>query len=105
MTGRIFPPKDPNAVLDYKFDWAASTNGSGDTDWLDTDGGETISTKTVTVPTGITKDSDSLTDTNTSVTVWLSGGTDEEDYEVACKIVTSDNREDTRRMTIRVRER
>ena len=98
-------PKDPTGKLDFKFDWAASTNGSGDTDWLDTDGGETISTKTVTVDDGITKVSDSLTDTNTSVTVWLSGGTDGEDYEVACKIVTSDSREDTRRMKIQVRDR
>ena len=28
--------KDPNAVLDYKFDWKPLTNGSGDSDWLDT---------------------------------------------------------------------
>ena len=97
--------KDPTGKLDFKFDWAASTNGSGNTDWLDTDGGETISTKTVTVDDGITKVSDALTDTNTSVTVWLSGGTDGADYEVACKIVTSDTREDTRRMKIQVRER
>ena len=97
--------KDPSGKLDFKFDWAPLTNENGDTDWLDTDGGETISTKTVTVPTGITKVSDALADTNTSILVWLSGGTDGNDYEVACKIVTSASREDTRRMTIQVRER
>ena len=95
--------KDPDATLDYKFDWKALTNGSGDTDWLDSD--ETISTKTVTVGDGITKDSDALSDTNTSVTVWLSGGTAGVDYEVACKIVTSANRTDERTIKIQARER
>ena len=95
--------KDPNAVLDYKFDWKALTNENGDTDWLDSD--ETISTRTVTADTGITKDSDALTDTNTSVVVWLSGGTAGVDYEVACKIVTSASRTDERTIKIQVRER
>lgn len=84
--------KRPNAVLDYKFDWS---------DWLAT--GETISTKTVTVTTGITLDSSSITDSSTSVTVWLSGGTDKENYEVTCKIVTSSSRTDERVMTIAAR--
>ena len=95
--------KDPDSVLDYKFDWKALTNGSGDTDWLDSD--ETISTKTVTVDDGITKDSDALSDTDTSVVVWLSGGTAGVDYKVACKIVTSANRTDERTIKIQVRER
>lgn len=95
--------KDPNAVLDYKFDWKALANGSGESNWLAD--GETISTKTVTVATGLTKDSDTLTDTNTSVTVWLSGGTAGTDYTVACKIVTSAGRTDERTVTIMVRQR
>ena len=69
----------------------------------DTD--ETILTKTVTVDDGITKDSDALSDTDTSVTVWLSGGTAGVDYEVACKIVTSASRIDERTIKIQVRER
>ena len=95
--------KDPDATLDYKFDWKAETNGNGDSDWLAS--GETISEKTVTVTTGLTKDSDALTDTNTSVTVWLSAGTAGVDYEVACKIVTSAARTDERTIKIQVRER
>jgi len=95
--------KDPDSTLDYKFDWAALANGSGSTNWLDTD--ETISTRTVTVDTGITKKSDAITDEDTSVTVWLSGGTDKVDYEVACKIETSASRIDERTMKIQVRER
>ena len=86
--------KAPAAVLDFKFDWS---------DWLAT--GETISTRTVTVSTGITKDSDSITDTSTSVTVWLSGGTAGTSYTVTCQIVTSGSRTDERSITISVADR
>ena len=103
MASKIFPIKDPDAVLDYKFDWKAETNGNGDSDWLAS--GETISTYEITVPDGITKDSDAKTDTNTSVTVWLSGGTAGVDYEVACEIVTSASRTDERTGKVPVRER
>jgi len=94
--------KDPDAVLDYKFDWKALTNGAdgATSDWLAS--GETISSYTITASAGITVDSDSQTDTNTSVTVWLSGGTAGNDYTVACKIVTSVGRTDERTITISV---
>ena len=95
--------KDPDSVLDYVFDWKALANGRGDRDWLES--GETISTRTVTVDSGITKDSDSITDTNTSVTVWLSGGTAGQNYKVVCRIVTTASRTDERTMIIQVRER
>lgn len=95
--------KDPQAVLDYKFDWKALTNGSGESDWLAA--AETISVRTVTVPTGLTKDSDSITDTATSVTVWLSGGTAGQEYAVTCHIETSAGRKDDRTVTIRVQQR
>lgn len=91
--------KDTSAKLDYKFDWKASTNGSGASDWLEA--GETITSHTVTAATGLTVDSSALTDSATSVTVWLSGGTVNTYYDVVCHIVTSANREDDR--TIRVR--
>jgi hypothetical protein len=95
--------KDPSAVLDYKFDWAAETNGSGSSDWLAA--GETISDHTITAATGITVDSSAATDANTSVTVWLSGGTAGTDYTVACLIETSASRTDERTMVIHVRDR
>ena len=100
--------KDPSAVLDYKFDWKPLTNGSGDTDWLAA--AETILTATITITptvavTGLIKDSQSMTDTNTSVTVWLSSGTDNVDYTVACKITTNGTRVDERTITIQVRNR
>ena len=95
--------KDPDAVLDYKFDWKASTNGTGDSDWLAS--GETIASHTIDEDTGITVDSSSITDTNTSVTVWLSGGTEGITYAVRCEIVTSASRTDERTMRILVEER
>ncbi len=95
--------KDPSAVLDYVFDWAANTSGA-DTeieDWLAA--GETISSYTVTVAAGLTKDSDSRS--GGRVTAWLSGGTAGQDYTVTCRIVTSAGRTDERSAVIRVRQR
>jgi hypothetical protein len=86
--------KDPDAVLDFAFDWSS---------WLAT--GETISSHTVTVETGITKDSDS--ESSGVVTVWLSGGSVGERYDVECEITTntSPSRKDERTMIIKVEER
>lgn len=95
--------KDPDAVLDYKFDWANTTNGGAESDWLAS--GETIVTRTITASTGITVDSSSITDSNTSVTVWLSGGTVGATYDIACLVVTSASRTDERTVSVRVLER
>jgi hypothetical protein len=100
-----FPyPKDPSDVIEYKFDFAPLTNGVTDaaSDYLAAL--ETISTRTVTVGSGITKDSDSITNSNTSVTVWLSGGTAGNNYTVTCKIVTSASRTIEKSAIVRVRE-
>jgi hypothetical protein len=81
--------KDPADSLDYKFDWAAESNGS-DTeagDWLAS--GETIISHIITVDDGLTLEDDSLTDGNTSVTAWVSGGTDGQVYLVTCQITTN----------------
>lgn len=97
--------KDPNAVLDYKFDWKGLTNGTdgATSDWLAS--AETISAHTVTASTGLTVDSSTLTDTNTSVTAWLSGGTAGQDYTVVCHITTSAARQDDRTITVHVQQR
>jgi hypothetical protein len=84
--------KDPDAVLDYSFDW---------TSWLAES--ETISSHVITVDSGITKDSDS--ESAGIVTAWLSGGTAGTIYEVACKITTSASRTDERTMEIGVEDR
>jgi hypothetical protein len=95
--------KDPDAVLDYKFDWKALTNGTGTSDWLAA--GETISAHVIDADAGITVDSSAATDANTSVTVWLSGGTAGVEYLVRCEIDTSASRTDERTMKIKVEER
>ncbi len=82
--------KDPNAVLDYKVDWAT---------WLSTD---TIATVAWTVPTGITQTSTS--NTTTTATIWLSGGTAGTTYEIVCRITTAGGRTDDRTIGIRVEE-
>ena len=84
--------KDENAILDWVFDWSQ---------WLAVS--ETIATRTVTVATGLVKDSDSAT--ATAVTVWLSGGTVGTTYTVACRISTTSARTDERTITIRVQQR
>jgi hypothetical protein len=81
--------KDPDAVLDYAMDW---------TDWLDDS--ETISSHTVTVDDGLTKDSDS--ESSGIVTIWLSGGTANTTYNVVVHITTSDSRTDDRTFRVMV---
>lgn len=83
--------KDPNAVLDYIIDWTAFL------------GADTISTSTWIVETGITKDSD--TRTNTTTTIWLSGGTAGERYYLTNRIVTAGLRTEDRTIGILVREK
>lgn len=84
--------KDPEDVLDYTFDFTA---------WL-AKVSDSISSYTITEEAGITLDSHS-NDANT-VTVWLSGGTAGESYEVECKIVTVGGRTAERTMMIPVEE-
>ena len=96
------PPKRPNSVEPYFIIWCdedATNTGSA------TDDGElqgaTILTSTWTVPTGITKDSESEAQVtikgvtyaiNTVTTIWVSGGISGNQYALTCKITTSDSR-------------
>lgn len=95
--------KDPNAILDFKFDWKAETNMSGDSDWLDDS--ETIVDFTITEEAGIKADSSVLSDNDTSVMVWLSGGLVGATYSVACEVVTNAGRTDKRTVSVHIEER
>lgn len=86
--------KDPAAVLDWLFKWI---------DWLES--GETITTHTITVDTGITDDSSAIVDSSKNVEVFLSGGTAGQFYLVACLITTSAARTDERTIRIQVLDR
>jgi hypothetical protein len=85
--------KDPNATLDYGFDWSQ---------WLDT--GEVITDFIITNGSGITNVYDMST-TSGSVIVWLSGGTTGLRYPIACKITTSASRIDERTIKLDIRDR
>lgn len=82
---------DPQAVLDYTFDWSR---------WLAS--GETITTATVTGD-GVTIDSTDTT--TTTVAAWVSGGTLGEIETVKCAITTSGGRTDERTIRLSIRER
>lgn len=83
--------KDPQAVLDYVWDWSA---------WL---GSDVITDHTVTAPEGITVDSSSHTDT--AVTAWISGGSHRRSYVVTCHITTLGGRADDRSVVFQVQSR
>lgn len=87
--------KDPDSILDYKWDWS---------DWLEA--AETISTQTCVADSNdLSVDSSSITDSSKSVTAWLSGGVAGMRYTVTNHIVTSAAREDDRSITVSVEER
>lgn len=98
--------KDPDAVLDYRWEWQA--NG-----WLTA--GDTITDATFTVytVTGETLpdsdttpvDVDSYSFTDTDATAWVSGGTLGEVYLVTCHVETAQGRADDRSLKIKVIEK
>lgn len=83
--------KDPDAVLDYQVNWFR---------WLVE--GDFITAVSFDPDSGITVEDSSYTDTTT--TVWLSGGTVGVTYKVVCHITTAGGREDDRTLQIAVKE-
>lgn len=75
-----WPVKDPDEVLDYAVDWSARI-ASGDA---------ILSSSWPAFPDGLTKNSDTFTDTTS--TVWLAGGTSGVRYKLTNRIVTSGGR-------------
>ncbi len=91
MTEQTTFSKDPQATLDYVWDWSA---------WL---GDDTIATHAVVAATGLT-----VASTSTSagkVTAWISGGTDRQEYAVTCTITTTGGRTDERTSRFQVNSR
>ena len=105
--------KDPDSVEPFHIVWCSQDNtndgSSSDTGELQ---GETISSSSWTVPSGITKDSDNKASVtiqgvsysaNTVATIWLSGGTDGTDYVLVNQIDTSGGRTLDHSITVKVR--
>lgn len=83
--------KDPDATLDYTFNWGP---------WLD---GDTISTSVWTLETPLSSVSESKTDT--TATIFISGGTHLQDYSATNRITTVSGRTDDRTFTLRIRNK
>lgn len=90
--GRVSIKKDPNAILDYSWDW---------TTWLDALP-DTINTATVT--------GDGVTVASTMtvgkiVTAFISGGAVGETAIVTCRVITTGGRQEDRRIYLNIVER
>jgi hypothetical protein len=84
--------KDPNAVLDYQWDW---------TNWLPV--GDTITTANVTIASGdVTINSQS--NTTQTVTAWISAGTVGTEATLTARVTTSQGRTDDRTITLKIQQ-
>lgn len=96
---------DPDAILDYAFDWKTKTHHPTDpkaTDWLATN--ETIDTVEIIPSDGITIDSH--TEDDGLVTVWVSGATPiGSSQSITCRITTDQGRTDDRTRPLYVTDR
>jgi hypothetical protein len=88
MTRRWNEPKDPDELLDYTVDWAEAL------------GGDTIASSAWTVPSGITRGTDS--NTATTATIWISGGSADQNYSLLNRITTVGGRTREQTCTLRV---
>jgi hypothetical protein len=89
--GKRWPNKDPNEVLDYAIDWSQRLAG------------DIISTSTFTVPTGIVMNSQSKT--NTMTTIWLSGGSEGVTYDILNRIITNGGRTMDQTVELRIKSK
>lgn len=85
--------KDPQATLDYTFDWS---------DWLNDS--DSIATNEVTV-SSVDITLESKTANAGAVTAWISGGVENKRYGVTCKITTAEGRIDERTIYLYVLNR
>lgn len=101
----VWPPKDPNEVLDYRLSWSLSS-------------AETITSSVFTIVAGsVAIQSQSYTNTNTTITppatvaiptvstVWLTGGTAGEACTILNRIVTSSGRTYDQSVRLRIRDK
>lgn len=87
-----WPNKDADEVLDYQINWSGLLNA------------DTISTVAwVISPSGLTKQSQS--NTNTTATIWLTGGVDGTTYTVTCTITTAGGRTFEQAVKIKIKAR
>lgn len=86
-----WPEKDPDEVLDYQIDWSARLAG------------DTITGSEWIVAEGITRDSDSHT--SSATTIWLSGGTVGDRYDMTNRITTAGGRVMDQSVRLKIKEK
>lgn len=88
--------KDPNATLDYTWDWSA---------WLVEAGNDTIVSQQILASTPAGLSIGSPTQSLGKVTVFISGGAAGTKYQVTCRINTAGGRIDDRSIYLKVKDR
>jgi hypothetical protein len=86
--------KDPDAILDYRINWSL---------WLANSGGDTIVSAVSLPDSGITVVS--TTNTTTTGTMRVSGGTVDTDYLVTMRVTLASGQKDDRSLLFAVRQR
>jgi len=79
--------KKPGGKLNYIFDFANTTNGGDEQDWLEA--GETIVTAVITPTTDITILNSSINIAGNQVEVWVADGLKGATYTIECTITTN----------------
>lgn len=80
MSGSLtWPSKDPQEVLDYTLDYSGRIPA-----------GDTIVQSSWSVPSGLT--AGTTNHANRQTTIWLSGGTDGQGYEITNTVTTAQGR-------------
>jgi len=87
--------KDPDETLDFYIDWSSTL--------AEVSPADTVSSSSWTATNGVTVDSDS--NTTTSSTVWVSGGTDRKYSELVNTIVTASGRTHQRTIALKIQQR
>ena len=97
-SGKVVILKDPDAVLDYTFDW---------TDWLAAadDPDDVITTADCEASTTVSGTVDATYHDASRVTAWVSGGEVGEQITLRCRITTQAGRIDDRTVYLKVKER
>lgn len=98
--------KDPDARLDFAFDWKPLTHGreGARSDWLG-------ATETIVSHTILKSPADSAvvvdvhTEADGVVTVWLTGGEVGKSVQITCRVTTNEGRTEDRTRKIDIRER
>jgi hypothetical protein len=87
--------KDPDSVIDFTINWAATLSESSP--------GDTISSSAWTADSGVVIDSD--TNTTTTATAWVSGGTLHKYADLINSVVTDGGRTYDRTIVLKIQER